>query len=169
MRKRFFSESGLAKAAALPQDNIEILIIPVITNFRHQSVVITTFERDSQHQNSISENSMSHLERTAITCITSHLFYKLNELGALSSKRKGELTNREREVLSLSALGKKSIEIGKTLDISERTVVTHLQNASLKLGAKNRTEAVLHAIRFNQIGPGAGLGFYQLETEIYPD
>lgn len=167
LREKFYHLSGLAAAVGLPRDNLEILIIPAITNFFYQGVIVTTFKRTPDFEGEKSEKSMSKFEQSALSCLTSAFFLKLNELQALDLKRDGELTKREQEVLSLSALGKTADEISDILKISNRTVVAHIQNASIKLNAANRTECVLQAIRYNQIGPGAGLGFYQLETEIY--
>jgi DNA-binding CsgD family transcriptional regulator len=56
------------------------------------------------------------------------------------------LTRRERQCLLWSAEGKTSWETAKILNIAERTVVYHLQNAMEKLGATNRIQAVTRAI-----------------------
>ena len=57
------------------------------------------------------------------------------------------LTVREREVLRLLALGYRSKEVGQELCISPETVRFHVDNASLKLGARSRTQAVAEAVR----------------------
>ncbi len=62
------------------------------------------------------------------------------------------LTQREREVLWWAAQGKSAWEIGKILHISKRTVDQHTQNATRKLGAVNRTQAVATALRERLIG-----------------
>ena len=56
------------------------------------------------------------------------------------------LTAREREVLTWSAHGKSSWEIGEILHISKRTVDEHTQAATRKLGAANKTQAVALAL-----------------------
>jgi two-component system, NarL family, response regulator LiaR len=53
-----------------------------------------------------------------------------------------ELTNREREVLNLIAMGRTNQEIANTLVISERTAKFHVSSILRKMGASNRTEAV---------------------------
>jgi DNA-binding NarL/FixJ family response regulator len=55
------------------------------------------------------------------------------------------LTDRERQVVSLLAKGKCNRDIATALFISERTVKFHLSAILSKLGAKNRTEALLLA------------------------
>jgi LuxR family quorum sensing-dependent transcriptional regulator len=61
------------------------------------------------------------------------------------------LTDRERETLAWTARGKSSWEIAMILGVSERTVNWYIGNASRKLGAVNRTQAVVRAIRAGQI------------------
>ncbi len=48
-----------------------------------------------------------------------------------------QLTQREKEVLQLIAVGLTSIEIGEKLFISKNTVETHRKNLLIKLNAKN--------------------------------
>jgi LuxR family transcriptional regulator, quorum-sensing system regulator BjaR1 len=57
------------------------------------------------------------------------------------------LTPREREVLSWAAQGKSAWETGEILGIAKRTVDEHVQTASRKLNAVNRTQAVVAALR----------------------
>jgi DNA-binding NarL/FixJ family response regulator len=50
----------------------------------------------------------------------------------------GALTQREREIAELVALHKTNKEIARSLDISARTVSTHLSNVFQKLGVDSR-------------------------------
>jgi DNA-binding NarL/FixJ family response regulator len=59
----------------------------------------------------------------------------------------GKLTARERQVLELIADGKSSIEIGKQLSISPRTVDTHRKNIMDKLGVHSIAGLTRFAIR----------------------
>jgi PAS domain S-box-containing protein len=61
-----------------------------------------------------------------------------------SSRPAGELplTKREREVVTLIALGQDTAEIAKELHISPETVRTHVRNAMSKLGARTRAHLV---------------------------
>ncbi|WP_323117926.1 autoinducer binding domain-containing protein [Burkholderia alba] len=65
--------------------------------------------------------------------------------GAPASAGGGDLTLREREVLTWTANGKTAYEIGRIFGIAERTVKFHLQNAMLKLNAMNKTHAATKA------------------------
>lgn len=55
------------------------------------------------------------------------------------------LTCREKEVLQWTAEGKTSYEIAQILDVSERTVNFHCNNAVAKLGTSNKTQAAVKA------------------------
>lgn len=55
-------------------------------------------------------------------------------------RRTIDLTEREREVVRLVALGKPNKEIASVLSISERTVENHVGSALKKLGAARRTK-----------------------------
>ncbi len=55
------------------------------------------------------------------------------------------LSEREKEIFQLLTYGKLNKEIAHELNISTDTVKKHLKNIYLKLGVRNRVEAVLHA------------------------
>lgn len=57
------------------------------------------------------------------------------------------LTTREREVLQLLADGADTCGIAKELAYSERTVKNVVHDLTTRLGVRNRTEAVAHALR----------------------
>ena len=58
-----------------------------------------------------------------------------------------ELHPRELQILTLAAKGMGNKEIASNLEISERTVQTHLVNIFRKLRVSSRTEAVLQGLR----------------------
>lgn len=57
------------------------------------------------------------------------------------------LTGRETAVLNLLAKGRTNHQIARELNIAEATVRTHVSHILDKLGASNRVEAALHALR----------------------
>jgi DNA-binding NarL/FixJ family response regulator len=58
-----------------------------------------------------------------------------------------ELTDREREMVAWVATGRSNEEIGRALGISPATVRTHVGRAMLKLGARDRAQLVVFAVR----------------------
>jgi DNA-binding CsgD family transcriptional regulator len=64
-----------------------------------------------------------------------------------------QLTARERECLRWAADGKTSWEIGQLLNMAERTVNFHLNNAMIKLDVCNRQHAVAKAVMNGAIAP----------------
>ena len=62
-----------------------------------------------------------------------------------------QLSTREREVLLLAAKGLSSKEVARRLFISERTVQTRLASIYDKLGSKNKTEALLLALKYGVV------------------
>jgi DNA-binding NarL/FixJ family response regulator len=64
----------------------------------------------------------------------------MSELDSGDRGSNDALTPRERAVAQLAALGRRNHEIAAELEISVRTVETHISNAMAKLGARNRTE-----------------------------
>jgi NarL family two-component system response regulator LiaR len=62
-----------------------------------------------------------------------------------------DLTDREREVLSLIADGKSNAEIAEILSISLSTARFHVSTILSKLGATNRAEAAALAIKHNLV------------------
>jgi DNA-binding NarL/FixJ family response regulator len=60
---------------------------------------------------------------------------------------------REREVLGLLADGLAVAQIAKALYISESTAKTHISKLYEKLGAANRAQAIMAAMRMGLIKP----------------
>jgi DNA-binding NarL/FixJ family response regulator len=63
------------------------------------------------------------------------------------------LSERERQVLVLMADGHSNQAIADDLCISERTVKFHVSSILAKLGVRNRTEAVMTAIKHGMVKP----------------
>jgi two-component system nitrate/nitrite response regulator NarL len=61
-----------------------------------------------------------------------------------------ELTSRERQILEGLVAGHSNKEIGRDLDIAEKTVKHYMTNVLQKLQVRNRVEAALLAQRETQ-------------------
>ncbi|GFN31571.1 response regulator [Paenibacillus xylaniclasticus] len=64
-----------------------------------------------------------------------------------SASRLSDLTKRELEVLRLIASGMSNKEIGDSLNITEKTVKTHVSHVLDKLGLADRTQAAIFAVK----------------------
>lgn len=65
--------------------------------------------------------------------------------------KRPRLSRREREVLTWTAHGKSTWEVGEILKISQSTVATHLKSAKLKLEGTTVTHTVVQALRHREI------------------
>jgi two-component system nitrate/nitrite response regulator NarL len=67
--------------------------------------------------------------------------------GPTPGKGRGELTERERQVVQLLSEGLSNKLIADRLGISDHTAKFHVNGVMIKLGASTRTEAVVEAMR----------------------
>jgi len=89
-----------------------------------------------------------------VQLMAGYLHEALRRVIDLSNKvEKALLTEREKECLRLAADGKTSWEIGRLLNLSERTANFHLNNAMVKLDVSNRQHAVAKSILQGLINP----------------
>jgi DNA-binding NarL/FixJ family response regulator len=89
--------------------------------------------------------------------VTRRLIAEFSRLGgprAPSRKRLGELTERETEVLTLVARGLSNGEIAGKLVVAEQTVKTHFGRILMKLGLRDRPQAIVYAYEVGLVRPG---------------
>lgn len=128
-------------AAAGPEASARIVAVPVKSIQPYQAAVIGLG----------TSLSLTELDLVAFDFLCNQAFRRLRALGFLIDSRPGDLSGRERKVLELTATGKTAQEIAELLNISQRTVHAHLQNAGEKLDASNKTQTVVEALRYGQI------------------
>jgi DNA-binding NarL/FixJ family response regulator len=89
--------------------------------------------------------------------VTKRLIAEFARMGAPrgpSRKNLANLTERESEVLALVACGMSNAEIAGRLVVAEQTVKTHVSRILMKLGLRDRTQAVVLAYETGLVQPG---------------
>ena len=89
--------------------------------------------------------------------VTRRLIAEFARLGAPrgpSRRQLDDLTERETEVLALVARGMSNAEIAGRLVVAEQTIKTHVSRILMKLGLRDRTQAVVLAYETGLVQPG---------------
>lgn len=81
--------------------------------------------------------------------------YRASPVLAATGPALGQLTERERDVLTLIGQGRTNAEIAQQLYIGEGTVKTHVNHVFAKLGLRDRAAAVVFAYDHNLVRPGS--------------
>ena len=120
-------------------------------------IVLTTYDGDEDIYRGLRAGAKGYLLkdskpsdlRTAIRSVHNGQQYIPAQVGAKLVQRMNtpELTDRELEVLHLVAQGMSNLEIGAALMITESTVKSNINRILSKLGAKDRTQATIIALK----------------------
>jgi DNA-binding NarL/FixJ family response regulator len=136
--------------------------VEVVRRIREQDprarvIVLTTYDTDDEIERALKAGAKAYVLKDIsaddlISCIRAVLAGKTYLAPAAAAKlaegvTRVQLTPREMATLRLLADGKANKEIASALDISERTVKTHLAHLFDKLGVSSRTEATRVAAR----------------------
>lgn len=124
---------------------------------RARVIILTTYDRDDDISQALKAGAKAYVLKdiaaeALVACIRDVLAGKTYIAPAAAAKlaegvTRVQLTPREMATLRLLADGKANKEIANELDISERTVKTHLAHLFEKLGVTSRTEAIKVATR----------------------
>ncbi len=124
---------------------------------RARVIVLTTYDTDDEIASALKAGAKAYVLKDIsadelVNCIREVLAGKTYLAPAAAAKlaegvTRVQLTPRELATLRLMADGKTNKEIASELDISDRTVKTHLGHLFEKLGVTSRTEAVKVATR----------------------
>ena len=88
--------------------------------------------------------------------VTRRLIEEFARRGPEATVDLGGLTDRETEVLRLIARGMSNQEIAAELFVTENTVKTHVARLLMKLGVRDRLQAVVAAYESGLVRPAAG-------------
>jgi DNA-binding NarL/FixJ family response regulator len=148
---RMPGEDGIALARKLRAEGVPTRAI-MLTAYNAQGYVLAALAAGAKGF-VVKSSAVKELQR-AIDVVMSGGIYLDSQISRVVGA--GEvlvesLTEREREVLLLASRGLSMKETGAVLHITERTVQAHLGSAYGKLGAKNKTEALLLAIKHGML------------------
>jgi len=140
-----------------PMDGVEITAALRARDANARVVLLTTYDTDEEVFRGLQAGAASYLLKdvdSAELVKTLHLVHLGRKVIAPEIAAKlahhvssESLTPRQTEVLLSLAHGRSNAEIAETLFISEGTVKAHIKAILAKLGARDRTQAVMIAIR----------------------
>ena len=142
---------GVTVAQKVKNDGMHTSIV-MLTSYDAQQYVIASLRAGARGfvLKTVSPKELT----TAINTVAKGGLYLDPEVASVMGEQDfipEQLSVREREVLLLAAKGLSSKEVAKQLFISERTVQTHLASIYDKLGSRNKTEALLLALKYGVV------------------
>ena len=120
-------------------------------------IVLTTYEGDEDIHQALEAGAMGYLIKGMPHEVLADAIRKVHAgrrflprpitLALASRMPDGELSAREKQVLSLLVKGKSNHEIAEELDIKEATVKSHVSAILMRLNVTDRTQAVVTALQ----------------------
>lgn len=136
-------------------------------------LMLTTFDRDDYLFEALAAGASGFLLKSAspeqlidavsllargdavlAPAVTSRVLARFSTTPSRSPNALPELTARETDVLTLVAQGMSNAEIAQSLFLGEATVKTHVSNLLMKLGVRDRIQAVVQAYERGFTVPG---------------
>jgi DNA-binding NarL/FixJ family response regulator len=143
---------GVTITRKLKEEGLPVIAL-MLTSYDAQQYVLSSLRAGARGY--VLKSSSAETLSRAIRIVARGGLYLDSEVA--NTVEKGEnlspepISAREREVLLLAAKGMSGKEIASQLYISERTVQTHLASIYDKLGARNKTEAMLLALKYGVV------------------
>lgn len=139
-------EDGISLARRIKEEKLSVLPV-MLTSYDSQQYVLASLRAGAKGF-VLKTTSPEALAKAVQTVMAGGLYLDSEVASAMGESQHIEnLSPREREVLLYAAKGLSSKEVATHLFISERTVQTHLASIYDKLGAHNKTEAMLLALK----------------------
>ena len=143
-------EKALARLAEIR--NLEIPVVAVVSDPAHVSPALAAGARGVVLRDQVGPGIQAALAavRSGLTVVDTALAHTLvppTPIRTTNGKGRGELTERERQVVQLLSEGLSNKLIADRLGISDHTAKFHVNGVMIKLGASTRTEAVVEAMR----------------------
>lgn len=152
--------NGIAVAQRLAETHPQVRII-MLTMYREDQQLVDAIQagarayllKDADAEELLAViGRVSRGEAALDPALTARVFEALRRIG---NREPGSepLTDREREILQLVALGHDNRTIAAELHLSEKTIGNRLSEVFQKLGVSNRTQAALVAIERGLVAP----------------
>jgi DNA-binding NarL/FixJ family response regulator len=143
-------EKALARLAEIRA--LDLPVVAVVGDHAHVSPALAAGARGVVLRDSVGPGIQAALAavRSGLTVVDTALAQQLvppTPIRTSNGKGRGELTERERQVVQLLSEGLSNKLIADRLGISDHTAKFHVNGVMIKLGASTRTEAVVEAMR----------------------
>jgi DNA-binding NarL/FixJ family response regulator len=138
-------ENGISVTRKIKNAHLRTAVL-MLTSYMAQQYVLASLQAGASGF-ILKTAPLEELERAIIDAKEGRFYIDPKISGIAKNHGERTLSPREKEVLLLTAQGMSGRDAACELDISERTIEAHLSATYSKLGAKNKTEAVIMALK----------------------